>query len=74
VNSTCYAAILNLRILAYLRRGLFTLVEARAAQLGRRLVSSRVVDGLPTLRMLVGDARRVVTDLTASRTRRTHFR
>jgi hypothetical protein len=67
VNSTCYGSIMNLRMLAYLRRGLFTLVEARAEQLGRRMSSSRV-DALPTWRMLVSDAWRIVTDFAASRT------
>jgi hypothetical protein len=67
VNSTCYSATLHVRILAYLRRGLVALVGARAAQLGRRMSSSRVIDALPTWRMFVDDARRIAKGLAARR-------
>jgi hypothetical protein len=72
VNSTCYGAIMNVRILAYLRRGLYALIAARAAQLGRRVPLGHIVDALPTWRMLAGDARRIVTGLAARRAQGTN--
>jgi hypothetical protein len=64
VNSTCYAAVLNLWILAYLRRGLFARIASRATQQGRHLLWWDAA-GLPTWPMLLGDAKRIARQFTA---------
>ena len=58
VNSTSFGANLNLRILMQLRRGIFELISHRGLHSGRR---SRVADqgAIPTLAMLIGDAKRI---------------
>jgi hypothetical protein len=67
VNSTCYAAILNVRILAYLRRGLFARVASRAAALGRHLRADWT-GSLPTWTMLRQEASRIRHLYTTRRT------
>ena len=59
VNSTCYGKVLNVRILTYLRRGLFARITSQAAQLGRRISRWRALP-FPTWPMLRGDVRRLV--------------
>ncbi len=68
VNSTCYAKVLNVRILTYLRRGLFARIAARAAGLGCPIPQWRTL-ALPTWPMLRSDAKRLAETLM-SRTRR----
>jgi hypothetical protein len=69
VNSTCYAQVLNVRILTYLRRGVFERIATRAAGLGRH-ISPSAATMLPTWAMLSGDARRIANQLIALLARR----
>jgi hypothetical protein len=62
VNSTCYAAILNVWILNFLRRGLFDRIATRAAALGRTAPMVRT-GVLPTYRMLREEVRRLAAKL-----------
>ena len=69
VNSTCYAAVLNVWILNFLRRGLSDRIATRAAALGR--AAPTVGAGmLPTYRMLRQEVRRLTTQLTTQLTTR----
>jgi hypothetical protein len=63
VNSTCYAAILNVWILNFLRRGLADRIATRAAAVGRPAPIRRA-SMLPTYRMLREEARRLTNQLT----------
>jgi hypothetical protein len=69
VNSTCYAKVLNVGILTYLRGGLFGRIATRAAHLGCPVPQSRTL-ALPTWPMLRGDARRLADQLISRVTRR----
>ncbi len=69
VNSTCYAQVLNVRILTYLRRGLFARIATRATHLGCPIPQWRAL-ALPTWPMLRGDARRLADKLMSHAARR----
>jgi hypothetical protein len=69
VNSTCYAKVLNVRILTHLRRGLFARIATRAAQLGG-LAARWPALPLPTWPMVRADVMRIANQIIARRAQR----
>jgi hypothetical protein len=69
VNSTCYAKVLNVRILTHLRRGLIARIATRAAQLGAPAVRWPALP-LPTWSMVRADIMRVANQVIARRAHR----
>ncbi len=69
VNSTCYAEVLNVRILTHLRSGLFARIATRAAQLGGPAPRLPALP-LPTWPMVRADVVRIANQVIARRAQR----
>ncbi len=69
VNSTCYAEVLNVRILTHLRSGLFARIATRAAQLGGPALRLPALP-LPTWPMVRADVVRIANQVIARRAQR----